>query len=173
MTKLVVLDSAVLIDLERGISVLENFRVCVSVYISWWTRMELSNSSQTTSLEMLRVNYDSLRNRTVVQKWKDLRQLYVDYTEKVSIPLKWLNITYLTFRAKIQALHDQYPDFTVAVDATASHESPPESMSPSVEKWSPFRAIFNTRRHGQRKPTRPNGIVTRFFAKFGSLAQTR
>jgi len=47
--------------------------------------MELSNSSQSTSLEMLKVNYDSLRNRTVVQKWKDLRQLYVDYTEKVSI----------------------------------------------------------------------------------------
>ena len=85
MTELVFLDSAVLIDLERGISVLENFRVCVSVYISWWTRMELSNSSQTTSLEMLKVNYDSLRNRIVVQKWKDLRQLYVDYTEKVGI----------------------------------------------------------------------------------------
>jgi len=47
--------------------------------------MELSNSSQTTTLERLRANYDSLMNRTIVQKWKDLRQLYVEYTEKVSI----------------------------------------------------------------------------------------
>jgi len=47
--------------------------------------MDLSNSSQTTSLEMLRVNYDSLRNSITMQKWKDLRQLYVDYTEKVGI----------------------------------------------------------------------------------------
>jgi len=85
-------------------------------------------------------------------------------------PLDWLTIAYLTFCEKIQALHDQYPDFTVAVDTTAIHESPPEIVSPSVEKRSPFRAIFNTRRHGHglaRKPTRSNRMVNRFFAKFG------
>jgi len=34
-------------------------------------------------------------------------------------PLSWLTIAYFTLCAEIQALHDQYPDFTVPVDATA------------------------------------------------------
>jgi len=85
MNKMVFLDSAAPIDLEQGISVLENFQVCVSVYISWWTGMELRNSSLGTTCLGLKVNYDSLRNRTIQLMCETTRQFYVDYTEKVNI----------------------------------------------------------------------------------------
>jgi len=37
-------------------------------------------------------------------------------------PLSWLTIAYLTFCAKIQAVHDQYPDFMITVDAAADQQ---------------------------------------------------
>jgi len=72
------------IELERGISVLENFNVCVSIYISWWIRAQGAYSILSANLEEQEGNYQNLRNKIIIKRWNDLRQQCAEYTEKVS-----------------------------------------------------------------------------------------
>ncbi|KAF8883876.1 hypothetical protein CPB84DRAFT_1827544 [Gymnopilus junonius] len=70
-------------ELEKGISTLEKFSTCISLYISWWNAISMSHISQSKRLQQVVIKYNSLRARDVVQKWRNLRQEYVDYTDKI------------------------------------------------------------------------------------------
>ena len=73
------------IDLKRGISVLENLSLCVSIYIWWWNGMRLDYRCLIRNLESQEDSYSSMRHTTVMRRWNNLRQQWVDYTEKVSV----------------------------------------------------------------------------------------
>ncbi|KDR78018.1 hypothetical protein GALMADRAFT_138176 [Galerina marginata CBS 339.88] len=70
-------------DLKEGILVLENFSRCLSFYTSWWNLMKMTHTSNNARLGTVVVKYNSLRCRDVVDKWRDVRRQYVDYTDKI------------------------------------------------------------------------------------------
>lgn len=72
-------------DLEGGLDALEKFSSCVSSYVSWWNVINMTHVSQTTRLDQVVVNYNSLRYKDVVKKWEELGQEYVEYSQKVSV----------------------------------------------------------------------------------------
>ncbi|KAF8153789.1 hypothetical protein B0H34DRAFT_676702 [Crassisporium funariophilum] len=81
----------ILSDLKKGISVLERFATHISEYCAWWNAMEMAQQSQKDMTQRLAIDYNSLRDKIVIKKWKELREAYVNYTDK------------------IRALQDSYP----------------------------------------------------------------
>ncbi|KAF9541124.1 hypothetical protein CPC08DRAFT_466503, partial [Agrocybe pediades] len=75
--------SSLLTDLEKGTSALEDLSSCVSQYINWWTAQDMAHKSLSASSEQLVINYSSLRKRTVIQKWVELKKAYVEYTDMI------------------------------------------------------------------------------------------
>ncbi|KAF8160640.1 hypothetical protein B0H34DRAFT_344990 [Crassisporium funariophilum] len=78
-------------DLKKGIKVLERFATHISLYVTWWNKMEMSHHAQKARAEHLTIDYNSLRNKVVIKKWGELREAYANYTDK------------------IRALQDNYP----------------------------------------------------------------
>ncbi|PPQ83163.1 hypothetical protein CVT25_005410 [Psilocybe cyanescens] len=79
-------------ELEEGVTMLESFSACISTHISWWTTVYMGHKSQVMRLDPVVVRYNTIRNQGVVNKWKQLRQEYVDYTYKVSFRCRFLSI---------------------------------------------------------------------------------
>lgn len=61
--------------------VLEAFRDTILGYISWWNSLNMTHMAMS---EGIKINYTTLRQKAVILKWRELRQAYVDYTDKVS-----------------------------------------------------------------------------------------
>jgi len=70
-------------ELEAGIVVLERFSECVSIYANWWNEMCMTEISQKQRLESVIFKYNSLREKAVIGTWRQLKQEYVDYSNKV------------------------------------------------------------------------------------------
>ncbi|KAF4623075.1 hypothetical protein D9613_002353 [Agrocybe pediades] len=76
-------DANELNKLESGVTVLEEFSRCVSLFISWWNKMKMSQASLAARAHHVFVNYNALRERSVVQKWEQLKQSYVEYCDEI------------------------------------------------------------------------------------------
>ncbi|KAF8161640.1 hypothetical protein B0H34DRAFT_841410 [Crassisporium funariophilum] len=72
-----------LVELEKGISALEEFSNNISLYVSWWNEMEMTHLTQEGSTRALIVNYSSLRQMAVVKRWEGLKGGYLEYTNKI------------------------------------------------------------------------------------------
>ncbi|KAH9476530.1 hypothetical protein JR316_0010442 [Psilocybe cubensis] len=70
-------------EFEDGVSLLERFSACISSYISWWNTIYMSHKSQVTRQTHVATNYNKIRNNDVLTKWKELRQEYVFYTDRI------------------------------------------------------------------------------------------
>ncbi|KAF9552215.1 hypothetical protein CPC08DRAFT_768465 [Agrocybe pediades] len=76
-------DTKELNKLEDDVSILEEFSRCVSLFISWWIKMKMSQASLAARAHHVFVNYNALRERSVVQKWEQLKQSYVEYCDEI------------------------------------------------------------------------------------------
>lgn len=55
----------------------------ISTYITWWNWLELKTNAQVENAKQLQVHYAAMRQRSVTAKWAELKEAFVQYTEKV------------------------------------------------------------------------------------------
>ncbi|KAF8153757.1 hypothetical protein B0H34DRAFT_719035 [Crassisporium funariophilum] len=110
--------------LESSISVLERFADHISLYVGWWNKMEMLQNAQESRTKGLLIDYNSLHDRAVIRKWEELKQKYVQYTNKV------------------RALQDRYPTFFIEsrTKTPSSKQVTPaighsKSLSVGTRKW--------------------------------------
>jgi len=66
-----------------GIGDLEEFANLIDSFPAWWNRMKIDASSQEYRTQAIQINYDSLREKSVIHKWRQLVGQYADYTDQV------------------------------------------------------------------------------------------
>ena len=70
-------------ELRKGIGDLEEFANLIDSFPAWWNRMKIDASSQEYRTQAIQINYDSLREKSVIHKWRQLVGQYADYTDQV------------------------------------------------------------------------------------------
>ncbi|KAF8152277.1 hypothetical protein B0H34DRAFT_724550 [Crassisporium funariophilum] len=69
-------------DIETCISFLETFASSISLYVDWWTEMDMSmNCQNTNAAELIKCRTD-IRSQTFVKRWKKLRYSFALYANK-------------------------------------------------------------------------------------------
>jgi len=69
--------------LEEGIPLFEGLMTNISTYITWWNWLELKTNAQVENAKQLQVHYAAMRQRSVTAKWAELKEAFVQYTEKI------------------------------------------------------------------------------------------
>jgi hypothetical protein len=75
-------------EFHEGIKVLEEFASNIDAFVIWWNWMKMEENTQEERAQeimaqKLRFSYDSLRLRSVIEKWENLKMQYVEYTHMV------------------------------------------------------------------------------------------
>jgi len=78
-------------DLRRGMDVLEAFSSQASALAQWWDWVKVETGSQRQGEPQLAFNCESLKDSTVIARWKLLKNQFVAYSHMVrSQSYRWL-----------------------------------------------------------------------------------
>jgi len=69
--------------LEEDTSVLINMENALSSVIAWWTGIGMTHSTQETSSRMNLESFNTIRQKSTVKRWTNLKMKYVAYCTKV------------------------------------------------------------------------------------------
>jgi hypothetical protein len=69
--------------LIKGIADLEKFTRHVGEFATWWTCMKMDTGAQYERSQKIAFKYDSLRERSVIDRWRNLKQRFVTYHVQV------------------------------------------------------------------------------------------
>jgi len=78
--------------LKKAITVLEAFKGSVSLYVEWWTRMNMAMSQQSTSTEEILQLYSAARKNKICSQWERLASSFQEYSDKVGGKIIFLSI---------------------------------------------------------------------------------
>jgi hypothetical protein len=75
-------------EFHDGIKDLEEFACNIDAFVTWWNWMKMEGNTQEkraqeTMAQKFRFSYDSLRLRSVIEKWENLKMQYAEYTHMV------------------------------------------------------------------------------------------
>lgn len=73
-------------ELQKSIDTLARFSACIQSYMSFWNRINMGQEAQETGQGLLVHKFNLLRQRRILETWKDIRKDYVAYTRTVCIP---------------------------------------------------------------------------------------
>ena len=84
----------------------------ISEYANWWIWIQLKTATQKGSCQMLSTSqYNSLRTKVVIDKWKTLKEDFLQYKNQVSTFSEALaNNYHLQVETQIACLQDWYSD---------------------------------------------------------------
>ncbi|PPQ83885.1 hypothetical protein CVT25_000629 [Psilocybe cyanescens] len=115
-------------EFEEGVNILESFSTCISIYISWWTTVHMSYKPQCIRHNSVPSEIRVLRNARLLHVYKDQRQEYIDYTDKIQSTQN-TNSDFI-IGLKYQNMQDTIPAESPGIDAdnTISIKPPIESQ---------------------------------------------
>jgi hypothetical protein len=70
-------------ELNDGIVVLEEFAKNIDHFVAWWNWMKMEAITQETRTEAIHIDHNSLREESVIGKWREFKGQYAAYTNKV------------------------------------------------------------------------------------------
>ena len=69
--------------LSRGVDDLEKYNKYITKFATWWIWTKMDTSTQCDRTEMIVFNYNSLREKSVIDMWKVLQREFADYNDQV------------------------------------------------------------------------------------------